>query len=84
MRDSVLLDVPHYISLASLGFVMSHEIHHTFSHGCPRGRCFLGFEEDEVFSEKQSCLSLQYSEVFQRNVSLSNGSTVLLQVMSTF
>ena len=82
MRDSVLLEVPYYISLASLGFVISHEIHHTFLYGCPS--CFLGFEEDEVFSEKQSCLSLQYSEVFQRNVSLSNGSTVLLQVMSTF
>ena len=80
------LNTPWYLGLGSLGFIMAHEIVHSFD---SLGKNFNEFgnkspllsqDSEQRFQEKYSCIEQQFSNVFQTNLSLNDGSTVLLKV----
>ena len=86
-KTSLYLDIPNYLLIGSFGGLVGHEIFHSFYLTENESDFWMVDTSPEarlLYSEKESCLSLQYSTIFQRNVSLNNGSIVLLKVMQLF
>ena len=71
-----LFDAPNYLSLGSLGHTIAHEMHHALS---TKRVDFFSPETKRVYLDKRNCLSRQFTETFQQNVSVY-GTNVLLKV----
>lgn len=81
------LETPRYLGLGTLGFIVAHEIMHGFdSSGVEfdddgRRKPLLSPASQKIFDEKMSCVSEQYSTVFQTEFGGGhNGSSVVLKV----